>query len=59
MKPVSLEQLPDEKLVLLAQQNRQAMEILISRYTGFVWNRVQQYQGITDEEDLAQEGFLV
>ncbi len=58
LKPVSFEQLPDEKLVLLARQNRQAMEILISRYTGYVWNRVKQYQGVSDAEDLAQEGFL-
>lgn len=58
LKPVPFEQLPDEELVLLAQQNRQAMEVLISRYTGFVWNRVRQFQGVSDAEDLAQEGFL-
>lgn len=58
LKPVSFEQLPDEELVLLARQNRQAMEVLITRYTGLVWRQVRQYQGISDVEDLAQEGFL-
>lgn len=56
--PVSFEPLPDEELVLLARQNRQAMEVLILRYTSMVWNRVRQYQGNSDAEDLAQEGFL-
>lgn len=58
LKPVPFEQLPDEELVLLARQNRQAMEALIIRYTGAVWNRVRRYQGISDADDLAQEGFL-
>ncbi len=58
LKPVPFEQLPDEELVLLARQNRQAMEALILRYTSMVWNRVRQYQGNFDAEDLAQEGFL-
>lgn len=58
LEPVSFEQLPDEELVLLARQNRQAMETLIARYTGFVWRLVRQFQGVSDAEDLAQEGFL-
>ncbi len=58
LKPVPFEQLPDEELVLLARQNRQAMEVLITRYTGLVWRQVRQYQGNSDAEDLAQEGFL-
>ena len=58
LNPECYETVPDEKLVLLAQQNRQAMESLILRYTGFVWNQVRQFQGQTEAEDLAQEGFL-
>ncbi len=58
VKLVPFEQLPDEELVLLARQNRQAMEILIIRYTNVVWNRVRPYQDRSDAEDLAQEGFL-
>lgn len=58
LKPVPFEQLPDEELVLLAQQNRQAMEVLVTRYTNFVWNIARQFEGVSDAEDLAQEGFL-
>ncbi len=58
LKPVSFEQLPDEELALLVRQSRQAMEVLILRYTDFVWNLVRQYRGGADAEDLAQEGFL-
>ena len=58
LKPVPFEQLPDKKLVLLAKEDRQAMETLVLRYTSFVWNRVYQFQGVIDAEDLAQEGFL-
>ena len=45
MKPVPFEQLPDQELVLLARNDRGAMESLVKRYTGAVWH-------------LAQEGFL-
>lgn len=58
LKPVPFEQLPDEEIALLARRNRQAMEVLILRYTNLVWSRVRQYQGASDAEDLAQEGFL-
>ena len=58
MKPVPFEQLPDQELVLLARSDRGAMESLVKRYTGAVWHQVRQFQGISEPEDLAQEGFL-
>ena len=58
MKPVPFEQLPDQELVLLARNDRGAMESLVKRYTGAVWHQVRQFQGISEPEDLAQEGFL-
>ncbi len=58
LEPVSYESLPDEKLVDLAKNDRRAMEALILRYTGFIWNRVYQLYDVADAEDLVQEGFL-
>ena len=44
--------------MLLARNDRGAMESLVKRYTGAVWHQVRQFQGISEPEDLAQEGFL-
>lgn len=58
MKPVPFEQLPDEELVLLARNDRGAMETLVKRYTDAVWHQVRQFRGASEPDDLAQEGFL-
>ena len=58
LKPVPFEQLPEEELVLLARTDRGAMENIVKRYTGAVWHQVRRFQGISEPEDLAQEGFL-
>ena len=54
----TFEQLPDQELVLLARNDRGAMESLVKRYTGAVWHQVRQFQGISEPEDLAQEGLF-
>lgn len=41
----TFEQLPDEELVLLARNDRGAMETLVKRYTDAVWHQVPAVLG--------------
>ena len=44
--------------MLLARNDRGAMETLVKRYTDAVWHQVRQFRGASEPDDLAQEGFL-
>lgn len=44
--------------MLLARNDRGAMETLVKRYTDAVWHQVRQFWGASEPDDLAQEGFL-
>lgn len=44
--------------MLLARNDRGAMETLVKRYTDAVWHQVRAFRGASEPDDLAQEGFL-
>lgn len=57
---VSLEQLPDEEIALLAQQgDTEASEFLLNKYKNFVRSKARSYFLIgADHEDIVQEGMI-
>ena len=58
LKNPELERCTDEELAVIAENDSEAMYVLIARFTKLIKWKASQFCGAVEADDLAQEGFL-